>query len=141
MTSDRRLVAELRAGQRGVDDGDPRTAVAIAGVGAASFVAPLLADESWWVREAAREALVGAGPEVAAVVAPLVGDGDPALRKGAALVLQDVGAVDALVDSGEAGELERIMEAGGGRLQRAAAERARRRRGPIGPGTRLEQVS
>ena len=50
-----------------------RTAVAIAGVGAASFVAPLLADESWWVREAAREALVGAGPEVAAVVAPLVG--------------------------------------------------------------------
>ena len=45
------------------------------------------------------------------------------------------------LDSGEAGELERIMEAGGGRLQRAAAERARRRRGPIGPGTRLEQVS
>jgi HEAT repeat protein len=119
-----------------------RTAVAIAGVGAASFVAPLLADESWWVREAAREALVGAGPEVAAVVAPLVGDGVPALRKGAALVLQDVGAVDALVDRGEAGELERIMEAGGGRLRRAAAERARRRPEPGRPGAaRLESVS
>ena len=103
-----------------------RTAVAIAGVGAASFVAPLLADESWWVREAAREALVGAGPEVAARRRAARGDGDPALRKGAALVLQDVGALDALVDSGEAGELERIMEAGGGRLRRAAAERARR---------------
>jgi HEAT repeat protein len=113
-----------------------RTALAIAGVGAASFVAPLLADESWWVREAAREALVGAGPEVATLVLSLVDAGDPALRKGAALVLQDVGAVDALVEAGggDAGELERIMEAGGGGLRRAAAERARRRREPGMPG-------
>jgi hypothetical protein len=119
-----------------------RTAIATAGVGAARFVAPLLADESWWVREAAREALVGAGAEVAAVVSPLVDAEDPALRKGAALVLQDVGAVDALVDGGEAVELERVLEAGGGRLRRAAAERARRRREPGGPRTgRLEQVS
>lgn len=119
-----------------------RTAVAIAGVGAASFVAPLLADGSWWVREAAREALVGAGPEVAATVSSFVGADDPLLRKGAALVLQDVGAVDALVDGGEAGELERIMGAGGGRLRSAAAERARRRREPGRPGTaRLESVS
>jgi HEAT repeat protein len=118
-----------------------RTAVAIAGVGAASFVAPLLADESWWVREAAREALVGVGSDVATVVAPLVDAGDPALRRGAALVLQDVGAVDALMDGGEAGELERIMDAGGGRLRRAAAERARGRREPDGTRMWLEQVS
>jgi hypothetical protein len=118
-----------------------RTAAAIAGVGAASFVAPLLADESWWVREAAREALVGVGRDVAAVVGPLVDAGDPALRKGAALVLQDVGAVDALMDGGEADALERIMDAGGGRLRRAAAQRARGRREPGGTMTRLEQVS
>ena len=118
-----------------------RTVVAIAGAGAASFVAPLLADESWWVREAAREALVGAGGDVAMVVAPLVDAGDPALRRGAALVLQDVGALDALVDGGEAPELERIMEAGGGRLRRAAAERARRRRGQDRPRAPREQVS
>ena len=118
-----------------------RTAVAIAGVGAASFVAPLLADESWWVREAAREALVGAGPEVATVVFSLVDAGDPALRMGAALVLQDVGAVDALVEGGEAAELERIMEAGGRRLRRAAAERAGRCRGLGRPTMPLEQVS
>ena len=118
-----------------------RTAVAIAGAGAASFVAPLLADESWWVREAAREALVGAGGDVAMVVAPLVDAGDAALRRGAALVLQDVGALDALVDGGEAGELERIMDAGGRRLRRAAAERERGRREPGGTRTWLEQVS
>lgn len=119
-----------------------RTAVAIGGVGAASFVAPLLADESWWVREAAREALVGAGRGVAPVVAPLVDAGDQALRRGAALVLQDVGALDVLVDGDEVGQVERIMEAGGGRLRRAAAERARRRHEPGRPQTvRLEQVS
>ena len=81
------------------------------------------------------------GPEVATVVSPLVDSGDPALRKGAALVLQDVGALDALVDGGEASELERIMEAGGGRLRRAAAERARRRREPRRRAAALEQVS
>ena len=118
-----------------------RSAIAIAGVGAASFVAPLLADESWWVREAAREALVGAGRDVAAIVAPLVDAGDPALRKGAALVLQDVGTMDALLESGEAGALERILEAGGDRLRRAAAERAHGRREPGWTRTPLEQVS
>ncbi len=104
-----------------------RTAAAIAKLGAATFVAPLLGDESWWVREAAREALVDAGPDVAPVVAGLVDHADPTVRKGAALVLQDVGALDALVDRAETEQLERILVAGGGRLRRAAAERARRR--------------
>lgn len=118
-----------------------KTAAAIGGPGAAAFVSPLLADGSWWVREASREALVGLGPGIAPMVAPLVGADDPALRKGAALVLQDVGALDALVD-GDAEELERVMEAGGGRLRRAAAERARQRRARGQPqGVELEQVS
>jgi HEAT repeat protein len=103
-----------------------RTTTAIAGVGAAGFVAPLLADESWWVREAAREALVAVGPAVAPVVSAYLDDDDPELRKGAALVLQDVGAVDALIGGEESEQLERIMAAGGGRLRRAAAERAHR---------------
>ena len=104
-----------------------RTAAAIAKLGAATFVAPLLGDESWWVREAAREALVDAGPGVARAVSGLVDHADPTVRKGAALVLQDVGALDALIDRAETEQLERILAAGGGRLRRAAAERARRR--------------
>jgi HEAT repeat protein len=102
-----------------------RTATAIGGIGAASFVAPLLADESWWVREAAREALVAIGDEIAPAVSELLVSHDPVVRRGVALVLQDVGALDALVDGAAAGELERIMEAGGRRLRHAASERAR----------------
>jgi len=119
-----------------------RTAAAIGGPGAASFVASLLADGSWWVREAAREALVGIGPDVVPLIAPLVHTGGPVLRKGAALVLQDVGAIDALVDDRETEQLELIMEAGGGRLRRAAAERARQRRARGHPDAALlERVS
>lgn len=118
-----------------------RTASDIAGARATSFVSPLLADESWWVREAAREALVGIGLDVAPLISPLLGSGDPLLRKGAALVLQDVGAIDALVEGGDTGQLDRIMEAGGGRLRQAAAERARRRLARGQPGARLERVS
>lgn len=117
-----------------------KTAAAIGGPGSASFVAPLLADGSWWVREAAREALVGVGAGVVPLIAPLVDADDPSLRKGAALVLQDVGALDDLVDDGA--ELERIMAAGGGRLRRAAAERARQRRVRGRPSdAQLERVS
>ncbi len=104
-----------------------RTAAGIAKLGAATFVAPLLGDESWWVREAAREALVGVGPSVAATVSGLIDHADPTVRKGAALVLQDVGALDALGERAETEQLEWILAAGGGRLRRAAAERARRK--------------
>ena len=104
-----------------------RTAVAIAGPVTAPYVAPRLADDSWWVREAAREALVGIGRDVALVVEPLLESDDPVLRMGAALVLQDIGVVDDLRgDRSLDGELGRIVAAGGRRLPRAAAERARR---------------
>lgn len=110
-----------------------RTACAIAGCSATAFVAPLLGDSSWWVREAARESLVRVGPDVAAAVTPLLEDDDPEVRTGAALVLQDVGVLDRLVRRNEssqasaASELERILEAGGPRLRRATSERARLR--------------
>jgi hypothetical protein len=101
-----------------------KTASRISGAASARFIAPLLADPSWWVRDAAREALVASGPDVAAIMLPLLDD-DDALRTGASLVLQDVGAVDELVRSGERPErLERILAAGGARLRAAAAARA-----------------
>ncbi len=91
------------------------------------YLVPLLADTSWWVREAAREALVAAGEHATvAAVEPALESDDPALRSGAALVLQDIGHVDALVGDDEGGRLERIYGAGGRRLRGAAAERARR---------------
>jgi HEAT repeat protein len=109
-----------------------RTAAAIAGCSAATFVAPLLGDSSWWVREAARESLADLGPDVATAVTPLLDDDDPAVRTGAALVLQDVGALDRLVQADDGRpthddrQLERILAAGGPRLERATSERARR---------------
>jgi len=119
-----------------------RTAAAIGGLGAASFVTPLLGDESWWVREACREALVGIGASVAPVVTALVDDAHPELRRGAALVLQDIGTVDALVRRDTLGQLDRIMEAGGERLRRAAAERSRLKRELDAPSpVLLEQAS
>jgi HEAT repeat protein len=102
-----------------------RTASRISGLASARFIAPLLSDTSWWVREAAREALAEVGPEVAGLMLPLLDDDDPARRSGAALVLQDIGAIDDLVQSGQRPEsLERILGAGGGRLRAAANARA-----------------
>jgi HEAT repeat protein len=122
----------LRCSLRLLDDPHPlvrahagRTAAAIAPLTAAPFLVRLLTDRSWWVREAAREALVTAGPEVAGVVVPLLHDPDATLRSGAALVLQDVGVVDGLAHEADADQLERILDAGGRRLRDAAGDRAR----------------
>lgn len=90
-----------------LDDPSPRvrahacvTAARIAGSTSAPFVAPLLGDESWWVREAARKALISVGRDVIHVVAPLLEHDDPSVGDGAALVLQDVGAAgDRLPDA------------------------------------------
>jgi HEAT repeat protein len=122
-----------------------RTACAIAGCSAATFVAPLLGDPSWWVREAARESLARLGPDVAPVVSPLLEDDDAAIRAGAALVLQDVGVLDRLAQRGslathDPGHLERILRAGGPRLRRTASERAGRRIA-LGPELRLETAT
>ena len=103
-----------------------RTADAISALTAAPFVVALLADSSWWVREAARDALVAAGPGVAPHVVPLLDHEDQNVRAGAALVLQDVGVLDDLLaEGGDHGLLERIFTAGGQRVRAAAAERAR----------------
>ncbi len=102
----------LRCALRLLDDPNPlvrahasRTASTIAPLTAAWFLVPLLADRSWWVREAAREGLVASGRDVARVVAPALASDDQALRSGAALVLQDVGLVDELVRHDDVGQL------------------------------------
>jgi HEAT repeat protein len=125
--------AALRHALRLLDDPNPqvraqacRTAAAVSGRASASYLVPLLADASWWVREAAREALVMTGEHATVAVEPALDSDDAALRGGAALVLQDTGHVDALVGDEELGRLERIFDAGGRRLRGAAAERARR---------------
>jgi HEAT repeat protein len=101
--------------------------MAIGGPRAAPFLALRLGDESWWVREAAREAVVGAGGDVVTVVLPLLEAEDPDLRHAAALVLQDVGALDDLLAADHGHEqAERILGAGNRRLREAAADRARR---------------
>jgi HEAT repeat protein len=105
-----------------------RAASGVGGIATASFLVPLLADGSWWVREAARESLVAVGRDVTAVVLPALDGEEGMLRDGAALVLQDVGLVDELVWEGsepDIRQLERILAAGGRRLRDAAAERAR----------------
>ena len=118
----------LRCSLELLDDPSPRvrahaglTASRIAGQTSAPFIAPLLGDESWWVREAARNGLAAAGPGVVAVVAPLLEHGDPAVREGAALVLQDVGALEVLADRGGG----RVATVPGGRVFDAAHRRAR----------------
>ena len=79
----------LRCALRLLDDPNPlvrahasRTASTIAPLTAASFLVPLLADRSWWVREAAREGLVAAGRDVDGAVAPALASDDQALRWG-----------------------------------------------------------
>ena len=112
-----------------------RTAAAIAPEAAAPFLVPLLADRSWWVREAAREGLVAAGREVTAAVSPALDSTDETMRSGAAIVLQDVGLVDELTRDEDPAQLDRILEAGGQRLRAAAGDRALRglRLGPSDP--------
>ncbi|HEU0245873.1 MAG TPA: HEAT repeat domain-containing protein [Gaiellaceae bacterium] len=104
-----------------------RTASAISRQSAAPHVAPLLADASWEVREAAHAALVAAGGRAVPIVLPLLEDADSTLRSLAALVLQDVGVVDDLLVSGSDPRLlKRISEAGGQRLRALAEDRTRR---------------
>jgi len=136
--------AALRHALRLLEDPHPqvraqacRTAAAVSGRASATYLVPLLADTSWWVREAAREALVTAGDHATVALEPALDSHDQALRTGAALVLQDTGHVDSLVGDEEVFRLERILDAGGRRLRGAAAERARRGL-VLGDGSALE---
>lgn len=99
----------------------------------APAVAGLLSDESWWVRFAAKEALERMGPGIADAVIPYLTHGDRFARNGAAEVLQNIGAVDAVVaEAAAAPEQEeslalvrRIFAAGGPSLAAATLARAR----------------
>jgi HEAT repeat protein len=129
----------LRCALRALDDPSPtvrahaaRTVLAIA-PSAAPYVVPLLGDPSWWVREAAREALVAAGGDASPAVETALRGADSVLRNGAALVLQDVGVVDALVAHDDHARLEPIFAAGGARLRVAASDRAMKNGAAIGP--------
>ena len=125
----------LRCALRLLEDPHPlvrveacKTAGAISGVTAAPFVVPLLTDPSWWVREAAREALVTSGGDVVPAILPALQDEDPEVRNRAALVLQELGVVDELRAGGrDPGLLERILAAGGKRGGAPAGEQERRR--------------
>jgi len=62
--------------------------------GLGATVAPLLADESWWVRAAAKDALTALGHEAAAAVQPSLHSSDEFARNGAVEVLERIGNVD-----------------------------------------------
>jgi HEAT repeat protein len=88
-------------------------------------VVPLLGDERWWVRSAAKDALRTLGLGAVDVLRQTLQDGDAFARNGAAEVLQDVGYVDLLVATGrDSTLLEQIFAAGGERMRRLAITRA-----------------
>ena len=102
-----------------------RAAGHVLGAAAAPSITRLLADERWWVRTAAKDALRGIGTEAVPSLLSVLAQSDPFARNGAAEVLQDIGFVDFLAaDSPNSPLLERIYEAGGEGLRRAAELRA-----------------
>ena len=85
----------------------------------------LLADERWWVRTAAKDALRGMGTDAVPSLLSILAHDDPFARNGAAEVLQDIGFVDFLArDNPRSPLLERIYAAGGERYREAAEARA-----------------
>ena len=99
-----------------------RAAGHVVGSDAAPSLVRLLADERWWVRTAAKDALRGLGADAIPSLLSVLAHEDLFARNGAAEVLQDVGFVDFLVlDNPRSPLLERIYAAGGERF-RAAAE-------------------
>jgi hypothetical protein len=60
-------------------------------------VALLLANQEWWVRQAAKDALVELGPGVAAELVMMLDHPDAFARNSLAEVLQNVGLVDRLI--------------------------------------------
>lgn len=102
-----------------------RAAAHAAGVEAAPTIAHLLADERWWVRTAAKDALRSLGIDAVPVLLSLLGHDDAFAQNGAAEVLQDIGFVDFLaLDSPQSPLLARIYAAGGERYRDAAELRA-----------------
>lgn len=118
------LVARLDDGEWFVRVHAARAAGHVVGVDAAPTITRLLADERWWVRTAAKDALRGMGADAVPSLLSMLGGDDLFARNGAAEVLQDVGFVDFLVlDNPRSPLLERIYEAGGERYREAAEAR------------------
>src|SRR3990172_1830819 len=91
---------------------------------AAPTITRLLADERWWVRTAAKDALRGFGTDAVPSLLSVLSHSDQFARNGAAEVLQDVGFVDFLAaDNPSSPLLERIYAAGGEKLRDAAETR------------------
>jgi HEAT repeat protein len=102
-----------------------RSAGHVLGAAAAPTITRLLADERWWVRTAAKDALRAIGSGAVPSLLSVLAHEDPFARNGASEVLQDIGFVDFLVRSNSRSPLlERIYAAGGERLRHAAEERA-----------------
>ena len=102
-----------------------RAAGYVVGADAAPTIVRLLADERWWVRTAAKDALRGMGVDAVPTLLSVLAHDDPFARNGAAEVLQDTGFVDFLaLDNPRSPLLERIYEAGGERYREAAEARA-----------------
>jgi HEAT repeat protein len=101
-----------------------RAAGRVVGAEAAPSIARLLADERWWVRTAAKDALRGMGSDAVPSLLSVLAHEDMFARNGAAEVLQDVGFVDFLaLDDPRSPLLERIYAAGGERYRDAAEAR------------------
>jgi len=104
-----------------------RAAGHVLGAEAAPTVVRLFADERWWVRTAAKDALRGMGADAVPSLLSILAHDDPFARNGAAEVLQDIGFVDFLqLDSPGSPLLQRIYEAGGERYRDAAKARVER---------------
>lgn len=102
-----------------------RASGAAIGAEAAPTIARLFADERWWVRTAAKDALRGMGVDAVPSLLSLLVHDDAFARNGAAEVLQDNGFVDFLVlDNPSSPLLARIYAAGGQRYRDAAEARA-----------------
>lgn len=101
-----------------------RAAGHVVGTEAAPSIARLLADERWWVRTAAKDALRAMGSDAVPTLLSVLTHDDLFARNGAAEVLQDIGFVDFLaLDNPNSPLLERIYTAGGERYREAAVAR------------------
>jgi HEAT repeat protein len=118
------LVARLDDSEWFVRVHAARAAGHVVGAEAAPTITRLLADERWWVRTAAKDALRGMGSDSVPSLLSILAHDDPFARNGAAEVLQDIGFVDFLAsDNPRSPLLERIYEAGGERYREAAEAR------------------
>ena len=101
-----------------------RAAGHVLGAEAAPSIVRLLADERWWVRTAAKDALRGLGSDAIPSLLSVLAHEDRFARNGTAEVLQDIGFVDSLaLDNPRSPLLERIYAAGGERFRTAAEAR------------------